>query len=70
MKFQNINTLSQEAPMYDDCNDCKNYEKQEKKIKWEGIVLWHKLDHHVFPSGIDCIYGLIGKTTKITIEEI
>ena len=52
------------------CDDCKNYEKKEEKIKWEGVVLWQMYSHIVFPSGIDCIYHLPGKRTKITIEEI
>ena len=77
MKSQNIKTLSTEVPM---SNDCKNYsKKKEEKIKWEGTVAWDKAeDGNIFPSALSpqqfqCapISGqLIGKYTKVTIEEI
>jgi len=63
------------------CEDCKNYEKKEEKIKWEGIVEWQSADgpdgHAVCPLSVTggSFQGalssrLIGKKTKMTIEEI
>ena len=58
------------------CDDCKNYEKKEEKIKWEGRVGWamHGGTAVVYPIGkFEMGSGwetLVGKTTKITIEEI